>query len=197
MTIEDVMPVKAYAFQNRRGQWVEVAKMTAGDGMAGDEFGISLAVIGNTAVFGASGSDARGNESGAAYVFERRAGTWAQTARLTASDGGTIDVFGSAVAVAHDTIVVGAPNHSGHLPRAGAAYVFERHGDGWTEAGKLTASDAAAAARFGNAVAIGRDTIVVGMLTNGDGKRSGAAYVFERHEGRWLEIARLLPEVQR
>lgn len=188
---------KAYAFQNRGGQWVEVDKMTAGDGVAGDEFGISLAVEGNTAVFGASGSDARAKESGAAYVFERRAGKWAQTARLTASDGGAIDVFGSAVAVAHDTIVVGAPNHSGHLPRAGAAYVFERRGEKWTETGKLTASDAAAAARFGNAVAIGRDMIVVGMLTNADGKHSGAAYVFERHEGRWAETARLLPEIER
>lgn len=181
---------KAYAFENRRGQWVEVAKMTAGDGAAGDEFGFSLAVKGHTAVFGAIGSDARGNESGAAYVFEGRAGMWAQTARLTASDGGTLDVFGSAVAVAHDTIVVGAPNHGG---RAGAAYVFERRGDGWTETGKLTASDAAAAMRFGNAVAIGQDMIVVGMLTNGDGKRPGAAYVFERREGRWLEMARLIP----
>jgi hypothetical protein len=36
-----------------------------------------------------------------------------------------------------------------------------------------------------------------GMLTNGYGKRSDAAYVFEREQGRWLEVARLLPEVQR
>ena len=106
-------------------------------------------------------------------------------------------MFGFAVAASSDTIVVGAPNHSAKGERAGAAYVFERRGDVWNQAGKLTASDAVPATRFGNAVAIGRDTIVVGMLMNGSGKRSGAAYVFERQQGRWLEVARLLPEVQR
>ena len=166
---------KAYAFQNRRGAWVEVAKITASDGMTGDEFGISLALKGGTAVFGAAGSNARGDDSGAAYLFERRDGRWSQLARLTASDGTTRDAFGFAVAASNDTIVVGAPNHSGNGERAGAAYVFERRGDVWNQAGKLTASDAAPATWFGNAVAIGRDTIVVGMLTNGYGERSGAA----------------------
>jgi hypothetical protein len=188
---------KAYAFQNRRGEWVEVAKITASDGMAGDELGISLALKGSTAVFGAAGSNARGDDSGAAYLFERRDGNWAQRARLTASDGTTRDAFGFAVAASNDTIVVGAPNHSGNGERAGAAYIFERRGDVWNQTGKLTASDAAAATWFGNTVAIGGDTIVVGMLTNSYGKRSGAAYVFERHQGRWLEVARVLPEVQR
>ncbi len=188
---------KAYAFEQQRGAWVEAAKITASDGMAGDEFGISLALKGTTAVFGAVGSNARGDDSGAAYVFERRDGKWSQLARLTASDGTTRDMFGFAVAASSDTIVVGAPNHSANGERAGAAYVFERRGDVWNQAGKLTASDAVPATRFGNAVAIGRDTIVVGMLMNGSGKRSGAAYVFERQQGRWLEVARLLPEVQR
>ena len=188
---------KAYAFEHQRGAWVEVAKITASDGMAGDEFGISLALKGSTAVFGAVGSNARGDDSGAGYVFERRDGKWSQLARLTASDGTARDIFGFAVAASNGTIVVGAPNHSGNGERAGAAYVFERRGDVWNQAGKLTASDAAPATWFGNAVAIGRDTIVVGMLRNGSGKRSGAAYVFERQQGRWLEVARLLPEVQR
>jgi hypothetical protein len=186
---------KAYAFQNREGTWVEVAKITASDGMAGDEFGVSLVLTGGTGVFGAAGSDARGDDSGAAYVFERRDGQWAQTARLTASDGATKHAFGFAVAAGNDTIVVGAPNHSGHGERAGAAYVFERRGDVWTEAGKLTASDAAPATWFGNSVAIAGDTIVVGMLTSGSDRRSGSAYVFERRQGQWLEVARLLPEV--
>ena len=65
---------KAYTFQNREGTWVEAAKFTASDGRAGDEFGVSLALAGDIAVFGAIGSDAHGEGSGAAYVFERRDG---------------------------------------------------------------------------------------------------------------------------
>jgi hypothetical protein len=96
--------------------------------------------------------------------------------------------------VGHDTIVVGTPNHSGAGERAGAAYVFERRAGEWTQAGKLTASDAAPLTGFGSTVAINGNTIVVGMLLNGSGKRAGAAYVFERHEGTWSEAARLGPE---
>jgi hypothetical protein len=184
---------KAYAFENRHGAWVEIATLGPKDGTAGDEFGLSLALAGDTAVFGAIGSDSRGEDSGAAYVFQRQQGQWAQTARLTASDGAKRQQFGFAVAASADTVVVGAPNDGGRGEAAGAAYVFERGAGQWTQAAKLTASDAAAASLFGSTVAISGNTIVVGMQLSGDGKRSGAAYVFERQEGTWSEVARLGP----
>ncbi len=77
-------------------------------------------------------------------------------------------MFGFAVAAGHDTIVVGAPNHRGNGDRAGAVYVFERRGDGWSRSGQAHRQRCGAATWFGNAVAISRDTIVVGMLTNGE-----------------------------
>jgi FG-GAP repeat len=127
-------------------------------------------------------------------VFETRNGAWAQVARLTASDAATNQAFGSSVAAGNDTIVVGAPNHDGDGERAGAAYVFEHRFGMWTQAGKLTASDVAPRTWFGSSVAISGNTIVVGMLLNGEGRRSGAAYVFERLQGAWSEVARLVPE---
>jgi len=184
---------KAYAFESRAGVWTEVATLAAKDGTAGDEFGVSLALTGDTAVFGAIGSDSRGEDSGAAYVFERRQSQWTQAARLSASDGARRQQFGSAVAADAGTIVVGAPDDGGKGKGAGAAYVFERGTDGWTEAAKLTASDAAAASWFGSTVAVSGNTIVVGMHLNGEGKRPGAAYVFERRQGAWSEVARLGP----
>ena len=185
---------KAYAFQNRGGAWVEVAQITANDGTAGDEFGVSLALKESTAVFGAVGANGRSDDSGAAYVFEPRESVWAQVGRLTANDAATGDAFGLSVAAGTDTIIVGAPNHSGAGTHAGAAYVFERRAGVWTQAVKLTASDAAPVTSFGSTVAISGNTIVVGMLLNGEGRRSGAAYVFERRDGGWSEVARLGPE---
>ncbi len=146
------------------------------------------------AVFGAVGANRRGDDSGAAYVFERRESGWAQIGRLTANDGATGHSFGLSVAVGTDTIIVGAPNHSGAGTHAGAAYVFERRAGVWTQAIKLTASDAAPGTSFGSSVAISGNTIVVGMLFNGEGRRSGAAYVFERRDGGWSEVVRLVPE---
>ena len=197
MTIEEAMPVRRTRLRINEARGSKSPRSRPATAWPGTSSAFRWPSTAVPLCSALSGSNARGDDSGAAYVFERRDGKWSQLARLTASDGTTRDAFGFAVAASNDTIVVGAPNHSGNGERAGAAYVFERRGDVWNQAGKLTASDAAPATWFGNAVAIGRDTIVVGMLTNGYGKRSGAAYVFERQQGRWLEVARLLPEVQR
>jgi hypothetical protein len=66
-------------------------------------------------------------------------------------------MFGFAVAASRDTIVAGAPNHSGNGTRAGAAYVFERRGDEWRQAAKLVPSDSAPEMLCGNTVAVSGD----------------------------------------
>jgi len=179
---------KAYAFERRGGKWTEVARLHASDATAGDEFGISLVLKGGNAVFGVVGADRHGRNSGAAYVFERPHRQWVQTARLTASDGATSQLFGFSVSALADLLVVGAP---GDRNATGAAYVFERRAGAWTQTGKLGASDAAPLRRFGNSVAATDDTIVVGALTDG-GTHAGSAYVFERRDGSWSEVARLV-----
>lgn len=180
---------KAYAFENRGGVWTEVASISASDGAAGDEFGLSLALREGTAVFGAIGSDGQGDNSGAAYVFERRRSRWVQTARLTSSDGATSQYFGFSVSALVDLVVVGAP---GDREGTGAAYVFKRRAGAWTQTAKLGASDAAPLRWFGSSVAATHNTIVVGTLRNGGGTHPGAAYVFERRGGSWSEAARLV-----
>ena len=158
----------------------QVAKLTASDGAAGDWFGNSIAVDGETAVVGAWEND---NGKGAAYVFIRQSGTWSQVAKLTASDGAAGDDFGSSVAVDGDTVVVGAV----YDDDKGSAYVFTKPNSGWatgTEMAKLTASDGAAGDRFGMSVAVDGDTVVVGASEDDD---KGSAYVFTKPtSGGWV-----------
>ena len=63
----------AYVFQKPPGGWVnmtETAKLLASDGAAGDRFGMSVALSGDTAVIGADlRDDNGGTDSGSAYVF--------------------------------------------------------------------------------------------------------------------------------
>ena len=179
---------KAYAFEKRADRWTEVASIIPEDAAAHAEFGFSLVLRGNNAVFGAVGADGPAHNSGAAYVFERLRRRWVQTARLTSSDGATGQLFGFSVSALADLIVVGAP---GDRKATGAAYVFERRAGTWTETAKLRAGDELPKRRFGNSVAVTDNTIVVGALTNGDGTHPGAAYVFERRGGSWSETARL------
>jgi hypothetical protein len=180
---------KAYAFEKRGGKWTEVATITASNAAAGDEFGFALALRSGTAVLGAVGADGHAPKSGAAYVFERRRRQWVETARLTASEEATSQLFGFSVSALVDLVVVGAP---GDRKATGAAYVFERRNGAWTQTAKLGASDARPQRRFGNSVAATHNSIVVGALTNGDGTHPGAAYVFERRGGSWSEVTRLV-----
>ena len=186
----------AYVFdRDEFGTWSETAKLTASDGAAGERFGYSVSISGDTMVIGAYVDDDNGSGSGSAYVFERDgAGTWSETAKLTASDGAVGDRFGRSVSISGETVVVGADYDDDNGSDSGSAYVFERDAKGaWPETAQLTASDAAVGDRFGRSVSISGETVVVGADYDDDnGSDSGSAYVFERDaKGAWPETAKL------
>jgi hypothetical protein len=153
-------------------------KVTASDAASGDQFGVSVAIDGNTVVVGAYGDEDAGGGSGSVYVLRTTDGgaTYDEVAKLTASDAASSDYFGRHVAIDGDTVLVGAYFENN---RRGAVYVY-RTTDNWdthTET-KLTASDAAEGDYFGWSVAIDGDTVVVGTM-------SGAAAYVLRTTDNW------------
>ena len=118
----------AHVFTKPAGGWATTstaAKLTASDGAADDQFGISVAMDGDTVVVSADEDD---SDQGAAYVFIKPSNGWATTstaAKLTASDGAADDHFGVSVAVDGDTVVVGAPLDDDKGQDSGAAYVHQ------------------------------------------------------------------------
>lgn len=119
-------------------------------------------------------------------------GSWLEIRKLLASDGGSLDVFGEAVAIDGDRLVVGARLHGANNP--GAVYVFERHAGGpsrWEEVEQFLPEDPDTRAELGGTVSIHGDTVAAGALGDGDGAAS--AYVFDRlPDGSWSRT-RLLP----
>ena len=196
----------AYIFTKFSGVWgnapvsgnhrVETAKLVAAGAAADDEFGISVALDGDTAVIGTRKDDDNGNQSGSAYVFTKVSGVWSQKAKLIASDGAADDEFGISVAVDGDTIVVGAHQNDADTNNndEGAAYLFTEPASGWvdmTQKAKLTASDAAANDEFGISVAVNGDTIVVGAHQNDadtNNNDEGAAYLFTEPASGWADM---------
>ena len=140
----------------------ENSKLTASDGAANDQFGFDVAIAGDTIVVGSWRDDDNGADSGSAYVFTRTETTWTEQAKLTASNGIAGGLFGISVAIAGDTIVVGADGDGDNGSDFGSASVFTRTGTIWTQQAKLIASDGAELDGFGFSVAIAGDTIVVG-----------------------------------
>ena len=188
----------AYVYQlgEEGTNWVEQAKLVRQDGSPGDWFGYAVAISGDTLVVGASQAMVSGEElAGAAFVYERIGTNWFQQARLTASDGGTLSRFGSAVALDGGTIVVGARQATvAGKELAGAAYVFDRDGTNWVEQAKLAPEDGKAEDWFGGAVSIWRNTIVVGAFSADVADRldAGAAYIFNRNGGDWTQEVKLI-----
>ncbi|MEN9490754.1 MAG: hypothetical protein RJA63_1203 [Pseudomonadota bacterium] len=218
----------AYVFVRRAGVWTQEAYLKPSNTVAGSMFGFSVGISGDTIVVGAIGeasaaNGVNGNQfdgsaplAGAAYVFERSAGLWSQSAYLKASNTDSDDMFGYAVAISGDTVVVGAPYEDSaatglngnqmdnSVLDAGAAYVFERHAGSWAQAAYLKASNTGAADGFGYSAAIDGDTIAIGApfeagsATGSNGNQidesspgSGAAYLFVRTSGAWAQQAYL------
>ncbi len=161
----------AYVFTRSGSTWSQQQKLTASDTAAGDRFGWSVAISGDTIV---AGTYFQAGYTGAAYVFTRSGSTWSQQQKLTASDAATDDCFGYSLAVSGDTVVAGAPGESSYT---GAAYVFTRSGSTWSQREKLTG--AVAGDQFGNSVALGGDAAVVGAPYHDyAASDAGAAYIY-------------------
>jgi choice-of-anchor B domain-containing protein len=187
-----------FLYRETDGRWREAAQVTGRDVAIGDEFGAALAVDGTVLVVGAPGA-AEGR--GATYVFERNDdGAWVERAKLASADGAPGDRAGSSVALRGSVLVVGSP---GRDSSRGAARVYRRSGQGaWAEQGRLPAT-LTPGDRFGSAIALTSERIVVGapgLLPGGFGPpasppRPGAAFVYRPGQGgAWQEDARLTAE---
>jgi sugar lactone lactonase YvrE len=111
----------AYVFVRHGTSWAELpVDLDQSDMAAGDNFGGSVSVSGNTAVLSAPG---KANDKGSAYIFASASGSeeWSQMQELTASDGASGNYFGNSVSVDAATVLIGAPTKNTFQ---GAAYVF-------------------------------------------------------------------------
>lgn len=168
-------------------QLIEMTQLVANDGQASDHSGSSVAVDGDTLVVGAEGVYLIGHAPNAAYVFMRDGDTWAFETRLTGSGGTAEEHFGCSVAIDGDSILVGACFADiGSNERQGAAYVFTRSDDVWTQQARLTASDGQPGHIFGSSVSLSGNTALIGA------PGQSAAYVFTRSGDAWSEQEKLI-----
>lgn len=186
----DTGPVgAAWVFARSGSTWTQQGpKLTSGQSGDGN-FGISVALSGDgtTALVGDSGDN---DNVGAAWVFRRSGATWSQQGpKLTASgESGPIPgTFGSSVALSGNgsTALIGA---SFDGDEAGAAWVFVRSADTWTQQGpKLTAPDFGGDFGYCVALSLDGDTALIGSPEINAGAGTGAAWAFTRSGTTWSQ----------
>ncbi len=115
----------AYVYRHDGIGWVEEDKLTNSDGAVEDHFGINVALDGELIVVGANLDDDDGSRSGSAYSYRLDGAEWVEERKITASDADTGDFFGISVALAGDTLVVGAYLDNDSGIGSGSAYVYE------------------------------------------------------------------------
>lgn len=184
----------AYIFEQKDNQWIETAKLLASDGKRSDYFGCSVDMFHDQLVAGAYKSDVIAKDAGAAYVFEKDEGQWSEKCCLVPKQLKRYDYFGHAVAIHDGYIIVGAygDDESGYA--SGSAYIFENTDGNWKEKEKLCPEPANKYDYCGYSVDISSQYAVIGAYKSDSvGPDSGAAYVYEKKEGKWIQTAVLKP----
>lgn len=178
-------------FRREGSTWIWETDLASSGSEYADSFGCSVSMDAGRIVVGAKDE---GPTTGAAYVFRRQDKTWIEEARLVPGDLADGDTFGWSVSMDGDLVVVGSTRDDDAGASSGSAYVFRREKGGWAEEAKLTASDAAEGDVFGVSVSLHGESVVVGAANKDDaGTNSGAAYIFRRDQGDWVEEAKLMP----
>jgi hypothetical protein len=184
----------AWVYTRSGGVWLQLGSKLVGTGAVGDARqgqSVAMSADGNTAIVG--GPDDNSN-AGAAWVYTRSGGVWSQQGSKLAGTG-AVGYYGpsganqgSSVAISTDgstAIVGGSSDNTG----AGAAWVYTRSRGVWSQQGdKLVGADAEGAAQQGNSVTISADgnTAIVGGPLDNSGV--GAAWVYTRNGGMWLQV---------
>jgi hypothetical protein len=187
----------AWVFTRSGGVWTQQDKLVGttdayGGGLWSQGMSVALSADGNTAIVGGP-SDNR--TTGAAWVFTRSGGVWAQQGSKLVGSGARLAAplpqgQGMSVALSADgnTAMVGGWGSE-------AAWVFARSGGVWTQQGnKLVGSGAVGSARRGMSVALSADgtTAIVGGFGDDGGVVSWRASVFTRSDGHWKQEPNLV-----
>lgn len=153
---------------------VPVAPVTAGDGAVGERFGAAFALAGATLVVAVPNdrlvvpAAPDGVRSGSVLIYGRDAAGFVRESQLKPPSAVGNDLYGFALALEGDTLVVGMPAHAEpDLPRAGIAYVYRRGLGGWTLGATLHPAVEVEDARYGWSVAIANGRIAVGAPNAG------------------------------
>jgi hypothetical protein len=159
----------AWVFTRAQGVWIEQAKLTGADGKAKFGSAVALSEDGNTAIVGGAG---------AVWIFVRENGAWRQQGeKLMGSGAIGAASQGHAVAISADgnTALIGGPLDN---QNRGAAWIFTRIGEVWTQQGSKLAGTAESL--LGASVALSGDG---GVAIAGG---CGAAWEFVRSDGEWV-----------
>jgi alpha-tubulin suppressor-like RCC1 family protein len=170
----------AYIYTNNGGTFTQQVQITPDDLVGTDWFGQYGDIFGDYACVGAPYQN---SDTGAAYIFKRSGTTWTQQQKLTASNAATNTKFGGNIHfMSDDTLIIGAYEDDAKGSQAGAAYLFQRSGDTWSEIKIIYPSDIGANDYFGVSISSSETDLVISGPTQNNA--AGTVYVYPHTKTR-------------
>lgn len=206
----------AYIFKkNTNGIWQQIKKLCSHDRFANDNFAQGVAIYQNIVICGAPNSDkdtASTNfvsNAGSAYFFTLKNGNWEQDQKVVSNDFAIRDYFGFSVSMNGKYAISGSPfededfMESNSIYNAGAAFILYNDSGNWIRTQKLTPNKRNIDDNFGFTVCINGDYAMVSAPrydfdSSGLNKldNSGAVFVFQNINNKWVQIQTLTPKVR-
>ena len=189
-----------YVFSSNGTSYNQQTQLLSSGAANNGNFGsaISLSKYGNYMCVGASNEKVSTVSTGAAYIFARVSTTWNQQQRLTPSDTGNIISFGSSCAIdsTGTYAIVGATTYNGSNTHSGAAYIYGRSGNTWTQLQRLTPSSPVIDNQFfGQQVQISENGNTIAVSGPSDGtdyiNGGGSVWIYSKSGNTWSESQRI------
>jgi Flp pilus assembly pilin Flp len=179
-------------YKNVSGNWVKVGADIDGEA-SGDWSGdsIFLSSDGSMLAIGATGNDAKGNETGSVRVYKNVSGTWTKVgADIDGEAQG--DYSGGSVSLSNDgsVLAIGASYNSGSFSYSGSVRVYKNVSSTWTKVGADI--DGEGQGDFsGTSISLSSDGSILAIgapINNGNGSQSGSVRVYRNVSGTWTKV---------
>ena len=186
----------AYLYNTTTGAWTDLAAAGTppASWSAGDLFGFSVALTGNTALIGAISDATRGANAGNAYLFNTSTNAWTDfaAAGTPPASWSAGDQFGYSVALSGTTALIGAPLDATRGANSGNAYLYNTGTSAWTDLAAAGAPPASwgVSDQFGHSVALsGTTALIAAPLDATRGANAGNAYLYNTSTSAWTDLA--------
>ncbi len=182
----DLSRGSAYLFQRQDDLWVEQHRLFSEDGAAGDRFGYSVDLSGDTAIVSAPMRNGGPGDVGAVYMYRRASSDWLLESRFSPSDLQVAGEFARAVALSGDwafvtlrTSVVSAP---------GVLLLLVRRDGVWSKEAEWPLTDGRAGEVLRAVLAFDGTNVLIGSPTTSGrapygNEGEGAAFLYENVAG--------------
>ena len=176
-----------YIYHFNGESFIEHSKITAFDGSSFDRFGYSIDIYSNKLIVGSIYDDDRGENSGAAYLYEYQNDNWDLIDKICPEHLSSMDLFGYSVSMNDSYLAVSSPQSSLENSQAGAVDIFSLEDYNFLEFNTIIPEDLGQYNQFGKSLEMDSTLLAIGSIYDDENSiNAGSVYIYRLIDGSWV-----------